>query len=76
MINYRLLYVQLELLVSDALAPQYADELDDMGMKNVQKKVKPEPMWEKTREILNQFYGAYNQKLASMLNDDSFLWKD
>ena len=46
-----------------------------MNVRNVQKKVKPQPMWDKTKEILNQFYAAYNEKLATMLNDVRFLWK-
>ncbi|XP_048407327.1 carbohydrate sulfotransferase 15 [Stegostoma tigrinum] len=33
------------------------------------------PMLSKTRELLKDFYGPFNEKLALLLNDDSFLWE-
>lgn len=34
------------------------------------------PMWDSTRQILNDFFRPYNQKLAEILGDDRFLWDD
>ncbi|XP_067908909.1 carbohydrate sulfotransferase 15 [Heterodontus francisci] len=33
------------------------------------------PMLPETRRILEDFYGPFNEKLALLLNDDSFLWE-
>ncbi|ELT93152.1 hypothetical protein CAPTEDRAFT_74042, partial [Capitella teleta] len=33
-----------------------------------------EPMRNDTREILQKFYGPWNEKLAHLLDDDAFLW--
>lgn len=35
---------------------------------------KYEPMWEKTRTLLRDFYRPFNQKLATLLEDDRYLW--
>ncbi|XP_078669303.1 carbohydrate sulfotransferase 15-like isoform X1 [Branchiostoma floridae x Branchiostoma belcheri] len=32
------------------------------------------PMLPKTRQILNEFYGPHNRRLASLLDDERFLW--
>ena len=32
------------------------------------------PLEPRTRELLEQFYRPYNKELATLLNDDSFLW--
>ena len=61
-------------LISDPLGEEYSDKLDEMGMKNVQKKKKVEPMWEKTKVLIDDFHRPYNRKLADMLNDKRFLW--
>ena len=33
------------------------------------------PMYNQTRAALDKFYAAYNQRLAELLKDDSYLWK-
>ena len=32
------------------------------------------PMWNKTRQILEDFYRPYNHWLACLLEDESFMW--
>ncbi|XP_060085677.1 carbohydrate sulfotransferase 15-like [Ylistrum balloti] len=39
-------------------------------------KLKKGPMLEKTRALLSSLYDPYNRKLAEILKDDRFLWKD
>ena len=34
------------------------------------------PMLPETENLLSKFYGEYNQKLAEILQDEKFLWKD
>lgn len=34
------------------------------------------PMEQGTRDLLEEFYKPFNEELAKMLNDNSFLWKD
>ena len=38
--------------------------------------VKKPPMLPSTRELLLEFFKPFNEKLAWLLNDDRFLWKD
>ena len=44
-------------------------------MKNVFQQ-KYEPMFNETREILTAFYQPFNEKLAKLLGDDKWLWKN
>ena len=32
------------------------------------------PVWDKTRELLNDFYRPFNRELAKLLGDDKWLW--
>ena len=34
------------------------------------------PMLEKTKSVLDNFYGPFNKALATLLNDDRYLWND
>ena len=43
--------------------------------RNVNKNTK-NPMLNETMQMLRDFYRPYNQELAALLNDDSFLWLD
>ena len=38
--------------------------------------IKKPPMLPSTRELLQEFFEPFNLKLAQLLNDDKFLWKD
>ena len=37
---------------------------------------KKNPMLPSTRELLQEFFKPFNEKLVQLLNDDRFLWKD
>ena len=37
-------------------------------------KTEAEPMLQETREVLYEFYRPYNEHLAYMMGDDSYLW--
>ena len=32
------------------------------------------PMWNKTRQILDEIYRAHIRRFAQIINDDQFLW--
>ena len=32
-------------------------------------------MLDKTKELLDTFYGSFNKRLADLLNDNGFLWE-
>ncbi|XP_050392574.1 carbohydrate sulfotransferase 15 isoform X1 [Patella vulgata] len=34
------------------------------------------PMWQETRQILDDLYRSYNEELAELLADNKYLWKD
>ncbi|MEW5307620.1 MAG: hypothetical protein WDW36_009999 [Sanguina aurantia] len=46
----------------------------DMGVRN-KNSDKYEKMLPKTRQLLNDFYKPYNERLAGQLKDDRYLWK-
>ena len=58
----------------DPLGEEYNKKLDVMGKKNQSNKKKYAPMLTETRQILEDFYKPYNEKLAMVLDDDRFLW--
>ena len=47
-----------------------------MDIKNVKKKDDRPPMLNSTKELLDKFYDYFKKRLATMLNDDRFLWND
>ncbi|KAK6171288.1 hypothetical protein SNE40_019511 [Patella caerulea] len=62
------------------------DTLSDEGMEKIAKQSRKNdqsmkkkaigPMWQETRQILDDLYGSYNEELAEFLADNKYLWKD
>ncbi len=58
--------------------PFVADIDAKMKIRNTMKSMgrSTEPMLEKTKTVLSEFYVPFNQELATLLQDDRFLWED
>ena len=60
------------------ITEEEADEIEDHANYNARKPSDRElgGMHDKTRTLLQKFYGPYNEDLASILGDTRFLWND
>ncbi len=56
------------------LSAEEWEKVMGMPIKNVGKK--RGDMLQETRQLLKDFYAPFNQKLATQLKDDRFLWND
>jgi N-acetylgalactosamine 4-sulfate 6-O-sulfotransferase len=54
--------------------PPHSD-LSSLAHGNIKHVIKREAMWHKTRTLLEDFYGPFNDKLALLLNDTQYLWR-
>ncbi|XP_055955022.1 carbohydrate sulfotransferase 15-like [Patella vulgata] len=51
------------------------EKIVKQSRKNVKKQAIG-PMWQETRQILDDLYRSYNEELAELLADNKYLWKD
>ena len=52
------------------------DRSKDALAKSVRNKGKKNPVSQKVHKALDNFFEPYNRRLADLLNDDKWLWKD
>ncbi|KAK6183682.1 hypothetical protein SNE40_011112 [Patella caerulea] len=62
----------------DTLSDEEMEKIAKKSRKNVNfmKKKAIGPMWQETRQILDDLYRSYNEELAELLEDNEYLWKD
>ena len=65
------------LYISGSLNSTETSEITSLRKAHVTaSKKKAPPMFNSTRELLTKFYAQYNQKLATLMSDSSFLWDE